>query len=476
MGRGRQEPRPPRTDATGDATAGTAAGDAVAEKAAAEAVETALHAVLGAAEQDLEDAVDSAASPLAAAGDRWPHVSRAVLARAEQLVDGCWRRGWQPADLVRVVRRELQPAHVRLAVDLVAAQHRRQPLPGPGPRWTAQLDELEAAVGWGDDAEFLDAAGRRESTGRFGTAGCVLRVLRLLARLPAIPPVDAPAAPGPSAPASGPSAGTASGTASGGGRIPARIRALLAKAEATEYGEEAEALTAKAQELMSRYSISEALLAAGGSGPQEVPASVRIGVDAPYEAAKASLLDAVAAANRCRTVWSPEFGFSTVVGFGTDLEAVELLHTSLLLQATTAMTRAVAGRESARRGGGRARTKDYRQSFLISYAGRIRQRLSDAAGHAVRDAAAGAAGAADGMEGGGPGASLPAERLLPVLAAREEAVEDAADRMFPSTTSHSLKGRDAEGWSDGAAAADRAELRRPRRPSGPAHPRPGAPG
>ncbi|RST20878.1 bifunctional 3'-5' exonuclease/DNA polymerase [Streptomyces sp. WAC04770] len=41
-----------------------------------------------------------------------------------------------------------------------------------------------------------------------------------------------------------------------------RIRALLAKAEATGFPEEAEALTAKAQELMARHSIDEALLAA----------------------------------------------------------------------------------------------------------------------------------------------------------------------------------------------------------------------
>lgn len=217
-----------------------------------------------------------------------------------------------------------------------------------------------------------------------------------------------------------------------------RIRALLAKAESTEFAEEAEALTAKAQQLMARYSIDEALLAAGTEGGGDGPGACRIGVEEPYADAKAVLLDAVAAANRCRSVWSADFGFSTVVGFDADLDAVELLYTSLLLQATTAMNRAADRRHLRDRS---RRTKDFRQSFLVAYAARIRQRLAAASGEAVREAAA------------------EVRTALPVLAARELAVDDAADRMFPATTSHRLRGRDIDGWQLGAAAADRAELR-----------------
>ncbi|CAM5363643.1 hypothetical protein SBADM41S_08730 [Streptomyces badius] len=139
-----------------------------------------------------------------------------------------------------------------------------------------------------------------------------------------------------------------------------RIRALLAKAEATGFPEEAEALSAKAK-LMARHSVDEALLAAGRPSP-ETPGACRIGVEPPYEQAKAVLLDAVAAANHCRGL--EPLGFSTVVGFETDLEAVELLYTSLLVQATTAMTKA----EAAERAAGRKRTKTFRQSFLAAYA------------------------------------------------------------------------------------------------------------
>jgi hypothetical protein len=45
----------------------------------------------------------------------------------------------------------------------------------------------------------------------------------------------------------------------------------------------------------------------------------------------------VATANRCRVVWHRNLGLRTVMGFRTDLDAVELLFTSLLVQATTAL-------------------------------------------------------------------------------------------------------------------------------------------
>lgn len=224
-----------------------------------------------------------------------------------------------------------------------------------------------------------------------------------------------------------------------------RIRALLAKAEATGFPEEAEALTTKAQELMARHSIDEALLAAR-THSKEAPGACRIGVDAPYETAKAILLDAVASANRCRAVWNSDLGFSTVVGFEPDLEAVELLYTSLLVQGTVAMTKAEAGQ----RAGGRKRTKTFRQSFLMAYAQRLGSRL---AADTARVTAAAEA------ETESEAAGVVAPHLLPVLAARDMAVTDTAERMFPETTTTRVRGAtDLDGWTHGTAAADRARM------------------
>jgi hypothetical protein len=222
-------------------------------------------------------------------------------------------------------------------------------------------------------------------------------------------------------------------------RILARVRALLAKAESTNYPAEAETFTAGAQALMARHSIDHAMLTATGEAPSDEPTGRRIGIDNPYEAPKATLLDAVASANRCRAVWAREFGFATVVGYPTDLDTVEVLFTSLLVQATTAMTR-----EGSRtyRGGG-SRTRSFRQSFLLSYAHRIRERLTETTRHETETAA---------TEHG-------RDRLLPVLASRDEEVQRTTTAMFPHLTMRSAgTAWDREGWASGRAAADLATL------------------
>ena len=231
------------------------------------------------------------------------------------------------------------------------------------------------------------------------------------------------------------------GTARSGSPMLDRVRALLAKAESTTFPAEAEALTGKAQELIARHSIDEALLAAG-SERGDVPGGVRLSTDTPYAGAKALLVQEVAAANRCEAVWSDDLGFATVLGWPADLVAVELLYTSLLVQATAAMLR---GRAERRSGSGR-RTKVWDESFLNAFALRIGERLrtaTEAATEAADQASAETAGA---------------ERLLPVLAARGEAVRERLDTLFPGVTRHRLSVRDAEGWSSGTSAADRASL------------------
>ena len=112
----------------------------------------------------------------------------------------------------------------------------------------------------------------------------------------------------------------------------AKIRALLSKAEATTFTEEAEAFTAKAQDLMTRYAIDEALLE-DSAGEGEVIAR-RIHIDNPYAQAKVQLLSTVGAINRVRVVWDEHHGMASVVGMAADLQLVEMLFTSLLVQAT----------------------------------------------------------------------------------------------------------------------------------------------
>ncbi len=384
-------------------------------------------------------------------------VSRTLVEYLRVSVTSAWQRGWQPAELVRHFGRELSAPHAAMVSDMITDEMRRYAAASVDGRWAAQLAAIEAAAPgkgtwWGSDAEYLRAVYALGRDAEFiVTVSTAIETLHGFHHLPVLEKLV-------------PLPGTARATAPerareaepADERVLARIRALLAKAEATEFTEEAEALSARAQELMAKYSIDHALLAAE-SGREEKPGGRRIGVDNPYEAPKATLLQTVAQANRCRTVWLREAGLVTVIGFPADLDAVELLFTSLLVQANTAMVRAGGKRDAY----GRSRTRAFRQSFLVSYAIRIGERLAEAADHAEQavvaeqQAAAGARQGADADGGRGKGMDL-----VPFLAARQEAVDDAVDAMFGDglTRSRSVRATDAEGWTSGRAAADVASL------------------
>jgi hypothetical protein len=299
---------------------------------------------------------------------------RAALAQARE-------RQWEPAELCRQAGRRFGAAHEAAVSELVAG------------RWRVTPESLAVAV----------------------------EVLAVLQSLPALPRFGG--------------GGGATRRRPANAKVLEKVRALLAKAESTTFPEEAEALSAKAQELMARHAIDAAMVGAGAGG--DGPTGVRVPVDDPFAGAKSILLAEVAAANRCRAVWSKGFGFSTVLGFESDLEFVDVLYTSLLVQATSAMV--AAGSQVDRYG--RSRTRSFRQAFLLAYASRIGQRLREAES-ASRAAAA---------EEYGPA-------LLPVLADRSAAVRAAEAEAFPHLVSRSVSISNAAGWAAGRAAADLASL------------------
>lgn len=380
-----------------------------------------------------DDAVAQHVANLASGTDpQWRHA-------LERTLDGClratlcalWRNGWQPADVLRVVARRLKTPHQHLVRAGIAAELSGYAPTTVDPRWPAQLAEDDVTMWWPRELTAVQACSRSHPG---GWADFVARALELLHHLACLPALEM----------LGPAPGTAVAAPSASRpevdeRILARVRALLAKAESTNYPAEAETFTAGAQALMARHSIDHALLTATGRAPTDRPAGRRIGIDNPYEAPKATLLDAIAAANRCRSVWSRELGFATAVGYPTDLDTVEVLFTSLLVQATTAMTR--EGTRTNR--SGHTRTRTFRQSFLLSYAHRIRERLTETTRQQTETAAA------------EPGMG----NLLPVLASRLEAVEQATASLFPRLITRSAGSAwDHEGWASGRAAADRATL------------------
>ncbi|WP_433078473.1 DUF2786 domain-containing protein [Dactylosporangium sp. CA-052675] len=357
-------------------------------------------------------------------------VDPALFAAVADAVARLVRGGWQPAELHRAVVRRGgtdRPLLAHAVVDGIAGLLRRYDRTSVDDRWLAQADELAAKVWWSADARYVSELTARRRLDRISVVDDLVGLLVVLAELPAIevlvPPPGAAARRRPSA-------------SRVDERLLDRVRALLAKAESTGYPAEAETYTAKAQELIARHAIDEALLAGREGGAEVVPFARRIGVDHPYEGEKASLLSAVAEANRCHTVWSPDLGFTTVFGFDADIDAVDLLYTSLLVQAGRAMAKAEPPGGKA----GRARLKTFRQSFLVAYAVRIGERLAHATELAIEETAA-------------------ASDLLPVLRSRDEQVRETMARVFPRT----VRGRGSrvdsrEGWESGREAADRAIL------------------
>ncbi|NHN56745.1 DUF2786 domain-containing protein [Calidifontibacter sp. DB0510] len=380
------------------------------------------------------DACDDAVALIVSLGDdagarRIVHAT--IRGTIRERVTQAWTSGWQPADLHRYARRTLGTLEQSLVADAIADELRAYAPVTVDPTWAGQLDEIGATVWWSPDQTFLDARAARVTAWELTTAA--MQVVHLLSRLPALEAI-------------GPLPGTARPRAQAAvevdQRILARVRALLAKAESTTYPAEAETFTAGAQSLMARHSIDAALLAATHPERADAPIARRIGIDNPYETEKVMLLGAVADANRCRTVWAKALGFSTVVGHAGDVGATETLFTSLLVQATQAMTREGSRTDRV----GRSRTRTFRRSFLQAYAARIGERLTEAA-EAEAETIAGQRDSAGRRE------------LVRVLDARSAAVDERLEELFPQTVSQRLRtSYDAEGWASGHRAADRARL------------------
>ena len=386
---------------------------------------------------------------------------RVVTQRLTALLTDCvamaWQRGWQPADLHRHLGRERGEVAQLVLGDVMAHQLRSFSAATIAPRWLAQLREIGADTWWAADTDPLSARTERCATGPDAVLPAALQVAVALAELPPLELLDP--LPGTARP------DTASDRAAPGHqvqeRVLSRVRAMLAKAESTTFEPEAETFTAGAQALMARHSIDAAMLAATEGTSASAPAARRIGIDRPYEGPKVLLLAAVAEANRCRTVWSSGLGFVTVIGFDADQQATETIFTSLLVQATAAMT--AEGRRVSSYG--QSRTRAFRQSFLTAYAHRIGARLREVTDEATASAEAGDPEDPDGIlpdaeSGADAGASVPQRGVLVrVLAERAREVDERVSELFPRLVTKPLGGSsDVEGWYAGSRAADRADL------------------
>jgi Protein of unknown function (DUF2786) len=217
-----------------------------------------------------------------------------------------------------------------------------------------------------------------------------------------------------------------------------RVRKLLAKAEADGVTPpEAEALTAKAAELMARYGIDRARLAA--SQPEtDKPSSRIIDITNPWAQVRAHLLAGLAGAMRCQCILLNTHGPGARVhlfGYASDLERADILYTSLLLQMAHGLTAAglPAGISSPRA---------WRRSWLLGFVAAVVAR--------VKAAEARAAARSEGERSSGPSTAL-------VLADRSVVIRRQMEQAYPVTRQARVT-YTGNGYRDGYAQGQQADI------------------
>jgi hypothetical protein len=222
-------------------------------------------------------------------------------------------------------------------------------------------------------------------------------------------------------------------------RLLDRVRKLLAKAEAEGVTvEEAQALTAKAAELMAKYGIDRALLAA--TRPEtDKPDNRIVEIYNPWARAQAHLLCGLAATLRCQCILLPasEGQRVHVFGYASDIERADLLYTSVLVQMWHGL---VAAQVPARADNVRA----WRRSWLLGYAAAVIAKVRAAEHHAEQ--------AATLAEAGGT-----ASRAALVLADRSMVIRQTVARAYPVTRTARVT-YSGSGYGAGYAQGKRADI------------------
>jgi len=221
-------------------------------------------------------------------------------------------------------------------------------------------------------------------------------------------------------------------------RLLDRVRKLLAKAEAEGVtAAEAQALTAKAAELMAKYGIDRALLAAR-QPETDRPDNRIVEIYNPWARVQAHLLCGLAAALRCQCILLPTRAGQRVhmFGYASDIERADLLYTSVLVQMWHGLLAAGVPVTAAS-------VRAWRRSWLLGFAAAVIARVRAAEQAAERSATA----AADGH----------GSRAALVLADRSVVIRQHVARAYPATRTARVT-YTGSGYGAGYAQGRRADI------------------
>lgn len=223
-----------------------------------------------------------------------------------------------------------------------------------------------------------------------------------------------------------------------------KIRALLAKAEDSACTpEEAEAFTERATDLIAKYGVDQALIDADRPEKQ-VPGDLIIPIDGKYGPEKQRLLGWIAHELGCRGVrrWErerkgqPNRYSVHVFGFAADIERVQILYTSLLVQMANGIAKAEAptGENVAA----------FRRSWMYGFANAVAARIHEAEERAK-------ANAQQDRGADRPGVAL-------VLTDRTALVEKAKEARYPGLPDARRPQFSGSGFHAGHEAGQNADI------------------
>jgi len=266
-------------------------------------------------------------------------------------------------------------------------------------------------------------------------------------------------------------------------KVLVKVRALLDQAEATDYEEEAHAFISGAERLMAKYGIEEALVLAAGKPVEDTIGFRRFYVDAgKYESPRLSLVSRIARAHGLtqiiqagRKEFSPELNdwyeayaddrgprpkreyvkWIEVCGFESDLDYVDMLVTSLSLQAAEAVhaPEMVAKMRSETYAPGHVIA--WKNAFLIGFTDRVSDRIRQARQEATREAEE--AFTAEQAEA----ETVVSTSVELALRDKDQAVKSVFDTKYPKVCAgraSSAGSYGGSGRSAGRAAGSRARL------------------
>jgi Protein of unknown function (DUF2786) len=226
-----------------------------------------------------------------------------------------------------------------------------------------------------------------------------------------------------------------------------KVRKLLAQAEDDACTPaEAEAFTAKAAQLIAKYGIDRAMLAA--VRPEtDTPSSRLIDVDNPWGRVKAHLLCGLGSALRCQCIMltgRSDVGERAarihVFGYQSDIERLDVLYTSILIQ----MWHGLAGAQVPEWSRSpRAWRRSWLLGFTSAVTARVRQAERAAQDQSDQDRAAAA-------HASGKSAAV-------VLASRDLVVRGMVQREYPKTRTARLT-YSGTGYGAGHAKGQQADI------------------